>query len=304
MKFAVNYSPPAAKLLGTGRVEFDYFKCPPWRDLIEAARDLRPVYVHFWLAVGKGTGHAIDSEKGQPVDWAEIEEWMALTGTSFVNLHLMPGDQDYQGIPVDTTDPAHIELLTENMIRDVSGVVERFGASRVIVENANSGGGRHLRPALLPEVITRVVRATGCGFLLDISHARMAARDLGMSAEQYIQALPVQRTREIHITGLQYLAGDWLNMAKQSSVDPDFIARFHGRLLDHLPMTQEDWEFFAWSIQQIRKGLWGQPWMVAFEYGGVGKFFGAVTMDDILLDQIPRLYEMIFNCNMPQEVGL
>jgi hypothetical protein len=153
-------------------------------------------------------------------------------------------------------------------------------------------------------VISRVVEATGCGFLLDISHARMAARDLGIDARQYIQALPVQRTREIHITGLQCLAGDWLNVAEQSGVDADFIERNRGRLLDHLPMTHADWEFFTWSIQQIRSGQWGQPWMVGFEYGGVGKFFGAVTMDEILLDQIPRLYEMISNCNLPQESGL
>ena len=36
-----------------------------------------------------------------------------------------------------------------------------------------------MRPSVEPEVITRVVEESGCGLLLDISHARIVANYLG-----------------------------------------------------------------------------------------------------------------------------
>ena len=35
MKFAINYSKPAADLLEAGTIEVDLFKCPEWPELLE-----------------------------------------------------------------------------------------------------------------------------------------------------------------------------------------------------------------------------------------------------------------------------
>jgi hypothetical protein len=150
-----------------------------------------------------------------------------------------------------------------------------------------------LRLAALPEVICQVVNAVGCGFLLDLSHARLAANQRNVNAKDYIRALPISRTREIHITGLQRFEGKWLNLAQQAGVDADTIQWFSGQLIDHLPMTDADWEFLAWFIEQRSGDVWGHPWITAFEYGGIGWLFGAVAKKDVLLAQVPRLYEMV-----------
>jgi uncharacterized protein (UPF0276 family) len=293
MQFAANYSVPTAELLRTGQIQLDRFKCPAWPDVIAAAQAIGPTYVHFPLLVGSGIGDAIDAETGQPADWARIETLMAQTETPFVNAHLASRVQDHPDMPANTNDPVHIEMLTEHLIRDVRAVVKRFGAERVMVENDFDSGGEHLPPAYLPECICRVVEETGCGLLFDVSHARIAAHDLGMDAREYIGRLPVQHTREIHVTGIQRFEGPWIEALRQAGIDAATIQRFAGRLLDHLPMTGEDWEFFAWAMNQVHSGTWGQPWVVTFEYGGVGPLFQALTQADVLAEQIPRLYKLV-----------
>jgi hypothetical protein len=133
-----------------------------------------------------------------------------------------------------------------------------------------------LQIAALPEVICRVVNEMNCGFLLDVSHARLAANQLSVSAKDYIRALPIARTREIHITGLQHFEGEWLSLAQQADVDADTLQWFSGKLVDHLPLTDQDWEFTSWFADQAHGDQWGHPWITAFEYGGTGWLFGAV----------------------------
>jgi uncharacterized protein len=291
MRFGVNYSLPTVDLLRRQKIEIDYLKCPAWLDLVAEAQSIHPVYVHFPLRVGLGIGDAIDTETGQRADWNKVELLLKQTGTRFVNVHLASLRQDHPGISADTTDRGQIELITTQMIRDVRSVVERFGAERVIVENDNDVGSRMLHPALLPSVIRRVVEETGCGFLFDLSHARLSAPVLGMDVRDYIAALPVKRIREIHVTGVQQLDGRWLDAIRQA--DRGFAERFAGQWMDHLPMIDADWEFFAWAIAQIHSGEWAEPHIIAFEYGGVGGIWGAISDTHTIAMQVPRLGAMI-----------
>ncbi len=293
IKLAVNYSHPAADLLRQGQIRIDCLKCPAWPDLIATARALCPVYVHFPLRVGSGRGDALDTEMNALPDWRRIEALLAQTGTPLVNVHLAPTVEDYPGIPGDTADPAHTEVLAEGMIRDLRAVVARFGPGRVIAENDSGDAGLCLQPALLPEVIRRVVEEVDCGFLLDLSHARMAAHSLGMDARAYIAALPIERTRELHVTGIHRLEGPWLERLSAPGIDWSIIQRYGGQLLDHLPLTEEDWRFTGWAMAQARAGVWGDPWVVTFEYGGVGPLWEAICEPEVLARQVPRLYTLV-----------
>ena len=42
---------------------------------------------------------------------------------------------------------------------------------------------------------------TGCGLLLDVNNVYVSARNLGFSAEAYIDAFPAGAVREIHLAG-------------------------------------------------------------------------------------------------------
>lgn len=293
MKFAVNYSLPAVELLSEKQIQIDYFKCPAWPDLIAVAQEIWPIYIHFPLRVGPGIKDAIDTETQRLADWGRIEMLLAQTGTPFVNLHLSPTSDDYPEIPANTTDPGHIELLTAHLLQDVQAVADRFGPERVIVENICLSGDKFLLPAFLPEVVSTIVRETSCGLLFDASHARLAAHQLGWDMYDYIKALPVDHTAEIHITGIQYFGEQWVRRMERGGVADKVIQDFTGHLMDHLPMTETDWDFMAWLMAQIQTGQVKQPQLITFEYGGVGPLWEAITEVAVLAEQTPRLYSLI-----------
>jgi uncharacterized protein (UPF0276 family) len=297
VKFAVNYSAAAADLFRAGRIAVDRFKCPAWPDLIATARQLHPVYVHLPLRVGAGSGDAIDTETRRPADWPRLERLLRQTGTPQVNVHLAPITGDFPGIPVDTADPAHAEVLYSHALQDVRALVARFGARRIVVENADDGKGLIFHAALHPDFIRRVVDEAGCSFLLDIAHARLAAHLLGIEAREYIARLPTGRIHEIHLAGIQPFAGRWRALLRDSDLTEAELGWFTGlepgQLLDHLPLADGDWPFYAWAIEQVHRGAWGQPWIATFEYGGVGPLWELLTDRAALAEQVPRLYAMI-----------
>lgn len=265
MKFALNYSPQAAALLDAGQIEIDLYKCPDWPHLIEAAHQQRPVYVHFPLIAGRG-----NIEK---VGWDTIDGLMQSTETPYLNTHLAPHAGDLN-IPLDSRDPAHRRTLIEITQRDIAPLVERYSAECIILENAiwdlDWSIPRHV---LEPEFICEMVYESGCGFLMDTAHAIASARYMGMDARDYISRLPVDRLRELHITGLaQDAAGVWV---------------------DHFEMTAEDWELFDWSIDCIRSGAWATPWVIAYEYGGVGPLFESRSETRVIAEQVPRMVEAV-----------
>lgn len=264
MKFALNYSPQAAALLDAGQIEIDLYKCPDWPHLIDTANQQRPVYVHFPNIAGRGTAQ---------IDWTKIDALLASTATFYVNTHLAPHSGEL-GIPIDTRDPDHADMLEELMLRDIEMLVARYGADRVILENAIWDEVWSIpRPVLDSAMISRVVRTTGCGFLMDTAHAIATARYLGMDEREYIHQLPVDQLRELHITGLaQNAEGVWV---------------------DHFEMQGADWDLFDWSLECIRTGAWATPWVVSFEYGGVGPHFESRSQPSVIAEQVPRIYEAV-----------
>ncbi len=294
MNFALNYSPQAADLVQSGQIQVDLFKCPAWPDLITAALDIGPAYVHFPLRVGDGIGNAINTESGQPADWIWTEHILQQTGTRYVNLHLHPPRQT--GIlPDNGYGPAATAETTQRLIRDVELVIKQFGADRVIVENGYNMDRNPLCPAYFAEVISQVVETTGCGLLFDLSHARMASDRLDIPVEQYVAKLPLHATRELHITGIQYAGEYWTERMEKEGVAPAMIENCSGRRMDHLPLIDEDWRSMDWAISAIQAGEWRTPDIVALECGGGGSFWQATCAGDALAAQVPRLYALFSN---------
>ncbi|GEM_PF-145017 len=292
MKFAVNHSPQALALLKSGQVQFDLVKLPAWPDLVEKIAARHPCYVHLPLKAGSGQG-VLDNETKSPVIWEKFVPMLEQTRTPLVNLHISLKPRDYPEIPADSRAREHLDIATQKAIQDVAAAVERFGPQNVIIENEHDGKGRGMQINMLPELYHRIIEATGCGFLLDVSHARIAARALGMDERKYILALPVEHIREIHLTGIQWFGEKHIEKVRRAGMEEKRVQRLAHHWMDHLPMTDNDWRFTRWVLERVRGGEWGHPWVAAFEYGGVGPFFGTFTNETVLREQIPRLYKMI-----------
>jgi uncharacterized protein (UPF0276 family) len=296
-KFAVNYCPEIAGLRQARRVSFDLVKCPAWPELVAAVLEESPAYVHLPLAVGWGIGGALDMETGEPADWDALESLLVATATPLVNLHLAPphvlctGNGD-SGSTIRSTVPA-----LDRLAADVAGVVACVGARRVALENDYESTRSSLNPGLLADTFQRVLGETGAGLLLDLAHARLAARRLGVGVRDYVESLPVSRLRELHVSGVQRLSPGWARVLQRGGVTcaeiDGFLERTIDGMCDHLPMTPADWELTQWALGRIECGAWARPWVVSLEYGGVGRWFGPVTNERILARDLPRLADMV-----------
>lgn len=114
-----------------------------------------------------------------------------------------------------------------------------------------------------------------------------------MDVYDYIELLPIEHTREIHITGLQIIDEAWTSVLRTAGYPEAKIRDLAGTPLDHLPLIDEDWAFCEWLVQRIRSGEYGDPWLATLEYGGVGRRWAVMTDQSVLREQAPRLHDLI-----------
>ncbi len=299
MKFGLNYSETAAKLTTQGLIRPDVFKCPAWPELITRLRGNFPIYIHFPLGVGAGIGDAIDVETKRPADWPKFERLLEQTDTPYLNLHILSEGELRSDTP-ESENHITAEQVQERMIRDVESVVSRFGKEMIILENGYHLGARNDYAIFHADTITRVVEETGTGFLFDISHARMAAMQLGLGYREYIAALPLHAVREIHVTGIQVVNEYWIQRAEKNGLERSKLEKLIGPdgawlpngMIDHLPLTNRDWSIMKWAAMQLQSGSWQKPWVVSLECGGIGPFWEATFSETEMLQQVPRLQEL------------
>lgn len=109
-------------------------------------------------------------------------------------------------------------------------------------------------PAILAEVLERA----GCGLLLDLAHARLAAKFQGQAVEDYVGALPLEDVRQIHVSGIRLRNGRWHDA--------------------HESMQEEDYRLLAWVLDRC------DPDVVTLEY---------FRQEAPLGEQIGRLAEIL-----------
>lgn len=79
----------------------------------------------------------------------------------------------------------------------------------VKAENLNYFPGGAYEIVCEPEFITELTVRADIELLLDIGHVTISARNLGASAEAYLDALPLSRVSEIHLSGSREIHGIW-----------------------------------------------------------------------------------------------
>ncbi|MFW5714082.1 MAG: DUF692 family multinuclear iron-containing protein [Brevefilum sp.] len=259
MKFAVNYSTPLCQLLEEGAVDIDLIKCPDWEGMIAEAERLGPVTLHYDLKAGLG--------KTFEVDFSRIKRLKEHTYTPHVNTHLVTPDD------FDPDNPEALAEINQLWREEINLMTAHLGEGCVALEHyPYTEATPNILPAANRSTFSQVILDTNCMLLLDLSHAKITCHSLGINVRDYIEALPVDRLVELHVTGVR-----WHN----------------GILTDHFQMMREDWDLFEWALGEIRSGHWREPEIVAFEYGGVGGVFVWRTDYDFLKQQIPILYEMV-----------
>lgn len=261
MKFAINFSYPARTLVEQGELLLDVWKCMPLPEVLAEAQ-YRPGYVH--LPHDVGVPHFASGEPGSEGDWEQQDRLLNETQTPWINVHLNARREWFSGG----------ESVEDRFARNIELLAERYGADRICAENVVYRGesGSYRRESVEPEVIHRTLERTGASFLLDTAHARLSADELGVDPWSYIQSLPVHRLVELHVTGTELHEGFWK---------------------DSMIMHPTDWDLAGRALAEIHAGRWPRPWVVAFEYGGIGEKFAWRSDPDVLREQGRALRDMV-----------
>jgi len=120
------------------------------------------------------------------------------------------------------------ELLA-NMCRNVGALAAAIPVP-LILENLDYCPGGAYEHICEPGFIAAVLNETRAGLLLDLAHARVSASRLGRPIEDYLEQLPLERVRQLHISGPR-------------SRD--------GVLYDaHQPLLEEDYALLEWVLRR------------------------------------------------------
>lgn len=258
MKFAVNYSTPIAKLIEQGEVKVDLLKCPEWDGIVNAARKVAPVYIHFEISLG--------TRKVQDLNYELIRRMLDTTETLYLNSHL----SNHRSRSTATQENRN--MMLKEWREDLEFLREKLPGVKLIAENLPWHEFMpELEIACNPSLISEIIEENELGLLLDLSHAQISAAMMEMDYRDYIAQLPLNRLAELHITG---------------------IREYNGYPTDHFEMQEHDWAVAEWAASLIDAGNWRRPEIVAFEYGGVGNVFCWRTEPEAIRSQVPRLYEM------------
>lgn len=194
---------------------------------LEAIASRHPVSIH-----GVGLSLAADA----PPDLAHLHRLAQLVrriGPALVSEHLAwsawQGTYHPDLLPFPRTGAA-LARIADNVCR----VQDALGR-RIAVENP----AHYLRMpgAVWDEIdfLSELVRLTGCRLLLDVSNVQVGARNLGYSAEAYLDAFPLGAVDEIHLAGY--------------GIDP---ALGDGLLIDShdAPVAEDVWTLYERAVRR------------------------------------------------------
>lgn len=260
IQLGCNYSKALLKLLDAGSVHVDWIKLSREDTLVDEIAEcqgLRPALVHT-------LGHAgMEPERFAAIDWLELNRAVTAAGSPHIAIHLQTKEEQW------AEPPTRAQVL-ERMVRQIGIARERLAAPLLVENVPYSSQSGTLRVCGEPDFIAEMLLLTGTDLLLDTAHLRSAAYNLGIDEWEYAAALPLERVREIHVSG------------------PRMDER--GELRDrHMELQEEDYAMLEWLLKRTK------PAMVTLEYGGTGPLFErpGMTEMDALVRQLGRLKEML-----------
>lgn len=280
---AANYSPQLVDCLREN---------PELVDGVKVSEFYRPAYIEMYRRLGKSKRlilHGIcqnydryippgNSGFIESLDLEGISCAIRLTQPEYISLHLecrVMENHENGGSKETENHQYRPDEFLKCLKRDVEAVRQLTGLP-VHLENGvsrkpgtarSSSGHRNAWFTTDPGFITEALHETGCRFLLDIAHAQIMAGIRGVSAEEYLNILPLDLVHEVHING---------------------PALVNGVLKDrHEETTEEGYALLEMLLanHDIR--------VVSLEYGGVGPLFESRSEIPALMRQLARMRSII-----------
>ena len=97
--------------------------------------------------------------------------------------------------------PVPYNSEVENLVCDHIDQVQECLGRQMLLENPSNYLSMDSSTMSEAELLTNIVRRTGCGLLLDVNNVYISANNCGYSALEFMSALPLDAVGEIHLAG-------------------------------------------------------------------------------------------------------
>jgi uncharacterized protein (UPF0276 family) len=231
IRLAANYSTALLGLIRSGDIVPDLIEVGPWfsPQMIRSFQDQLPGWSFLFHA-----SNQISFLSPPRKRILRLKTYLEITRSPWASVHinlLLPGAfflAKHFGLRIPL--PA-VDWRTHGFISQARRLKNSLNVP-LVLENMPVSARLHNFHEGDPRRIAQILQETGVDFLLDTSHARVAANVLGWDVYDYLEALPLNRVIAIHASG------------------PRLI---HGCLSDeHEALQDEDYKVIAWLLERTQ----------------------------------------------------
>ncbi|MCK8046370.1 DUF692 domain-containing protein [Shewanella sp. 1CM18E] len=185
--------------------------------LLQAISERCPVVLHS-VGLSLGGPNALDFDY-----LTQIKNLKQQTGAHWYSEHAsFSGDADFKVadlLPLPYTQEAVMHI--SQRIKQT----QDFLGERILLENVSTYMSCRHNELSEGEFIAAVAKEADCYLLLDINNAFVTSVNLGQSMQAFIDAIPVERVKQIHLAGFED-KGEYLLDAHNHPVDPQVWSAF------------------------------------------------------------------------------
>ena len=198
-------------------------------------------------------GVSLNLGSSAPLDPNYLKAWKELVDRIEpirVSDHLcwtgVPGKNGHDLLPLPYTEAAFA-----NACEKIARAQDHLGR-RLIVENVSAYVEWEASTMSEADFLARIARKTGCGLLLDLNNVFVTARNLGGSAEAFLDSLPLDAVEQIHLAGPSERADGFLVDTHDSDVREEVWDLYrHWRRVRERPtpaMIERDGNIPEWEV--------------------------------------------------------
>ena len=257
MILTTNLSQALIQLLETGDAPVDAIEVGPWYT-IEEVRQYQEKLSDwdFYFHPSNWTSRLALSSKSM----RRLNTYLHMTQSPWASVHITMLPPGYVWIAMRYglyLPPPPNRYTVDGFIKQVKKLQSKVDVP-VILENMPAFPTKKYMFETRSDLICRILKETGCKFLLDLSHARVAAAVHSVPVRDYLMQLPLERVVQIHTSGSRIRDGVLYDA--------------------HEPMEAEDYDLLAWVLARI------SPDVLTLEY---------FKDRDMLREQLNRLADMV-----------
>jgi uncharacterized protein (UPF0276 family) len=203
IRVGVPISEATLALAEAGHLDVDYIVYYAQAGLKEMQEYIKfkPLFLHdlpepFWLNYEDPFVDSVMTEARAMLDLAK-SPWLS-TGIGASAEPQAHRDGPYR--EADDKDLQSRQTVIGNIVKHGKRLKAWAGVP-LLLENYNYHRTNAYEYICEPELFTQLLDEIDCGMLLDLAHARISAHNMGWSsAESYLEALPLHKAREVHVT--------------------------------------------------------------------------------------------------------